>query len=275
MKKLTKSLLVLFVFIACGKPTPEIKMPEKGICAHRGAMGTHPENTVAAFKEAVRLGAQMIELDVRFTRDKKLVILHDATVDRTTEGTGAVSELDFDYVRSLDAGSFKDLKFAGEKIPTLDEALQVMPQNIWLNLHLKGDSSLGSEVAKAVVRHNRLHQAFLACKTELAKAAKSVSPEIKICNMERQGDTEQYVNDTIEMQAEFIQLLRVEPGPLLENFAQILHEKNIIANYCCTDDPEAVKTLFDNGVDFILVNELHEIMPIAESIGIIPVVPVY
>lgn len=56
-------------------------MPEKGICAHRGAMDTHPENTLSAFREAVRLGAHMIEFDVRMTKDKALVILHDALVD--------------------------------------------------------------------------------------------------------------------------------------------------------------------------------------------------
>jgi len=58
-----------------------LSMPEKGICAHRGAMDTHPENTLSAFREAVRLGAHMIEFDVRMTKDKALVILHDALVD--------------------------------------------------------------------------------------------------------------------------------------------------------------------------------------------------
>ena len=120
------------------------KMPERGICAHRGASDTHPENTLVAFREAIILGTQMIEFDVALTKDKRLVLLHDATLDRTTDGNGPVSEITFDDARKLDAGSWKDKKFKGERIPTLTEALAMMPQNIWLNVHLKG----GAELAK-------------------------------------------------------------------------------------------------------------------------------
>ncbi len=111
-------------------------LPERGICAHRGAMETHPENTLAAFKEAVFLGAHMIEFDVRLTKDGHLVILHDETVDRTTNGMGKISELTLHEVKQLDAGSWKSEIFTGEKIPTLQEVLIVLPENIWLNIHL-------------------------------------------------------------------------------------------------------------------------------------------
>lgn len=117
----------------------EIELPGKGLCAHRGAMGTHPENTLVAFREAIKAGAHMIEFDVQLTKDNKLVVIHDGTVDRTTNGTGQVSELPFDEIRNLDAGSWKSPEFAGEKIPTLDETLSVMPYNIWLNVHIKGE----------------------------------------------------------------------------------------------------------------------------------------
>ena len=109
-------------------------MPSRGICAHRGAMDTHPENTLSAFEEAVRLGVQMIELDVRLTKDEHLVILHDQTVDRTTDGHGEINGLTLLQVKELDAGSWKSISFKGERIPTLKEALAVIPPNIWINL---------------------------------------------------------------------------------------------------------------------------------------------
>jgi glycerophosphoryl diester phosphodiesterase len=94
--------------------------------AHRGASAEAPENTVAAFDEAIRLGARAVEMDVRLCKDGLPVILHDATVDRTTNGTGAVADLTrFDLLR-LDAGSWKHPRFAGTRIPMLTEALQAI-----------------------------------------------------------------------------------------------------------------------------------------------------
>ncbi|MCA9212215.1 MAG: hypothetical protein KDB27_04045 [Planctomycetales bacterium] len=151
-------------------------MPTRGICAHRGASDTHPENTLAAFHEAVRLGAHMIEFDVALSKDGKLVLTHDTTVDRTTNGKGPISQLTLEELKSLDAGSWKGDRFKGQRIPTLDEALTVMPDNIWLNVHLKGDAKLAEKVSKYIVAHDRLHQAFLACSAEAARAAKRVDP---------------------------------------------------------------------------------------------------
>ena len=137
-------------------------MPDRGICAHRGAMDTHPENTIAAFREAVHLGAHMIEFDVRMTLDGHLVILHDQTVDRTTNGKGKISELTLEEGKQLDAGSWKSEEFRDEKIPTFKEALAVMPENIWLNVHIKGGKSLGEKVARVITDEEQMHQAFLA-----------------------------------------------------------------------------------------------------------------
>lgn len=94
-----------------------IKMPDKGFCAHRGAMTTHPENTIPAFLEAIRVGAHMIELDVQFSKDSALVLMHDATVDRTTDGSGAVDELTLSELRKLDAGSWKGVSLRAPKYP--------------------------------------------------------------------------------------------------------------------------------------------------------------
>lgn len=91
--------------------------------AHRGATGYAPENTIAAFDKGVEMKADYIEIDVQRNKDGELVIIHDNTVDRTTDGTGYVKDLTFEQIRELDAGSWKGEQFTGEKIPTFDEIL--------------------------------------------------------------------------------------------------------------------------------------------------------
>ena len=102
------------------------KWPGIVVVGHRGTVKFAPENTVAAFKKAIELGADLIEIDVRETKDGHLVILHDASVDRTTNGSGPVAEMTLNQVKALDAGSWFAPEFAGEKIPTLEEALETM-----------------------------------------------------------------------------------------------------------------------------------------------------
>ncbi|MEM3426627.1 MAG: glycerophosphodiester phosphodiesterase family protein, partial [Thermoproteota archaeon] len=86
---------------------------------HRGARFYEPENTLRSFRKALELGVDAVELDVRRTRDGELVVIHDAEVDRTTNGKGLVRELTLEEIRRLDAGK-------GEKIPTLEEALDFL-----------------------------------------------------------------------------------------------------------------------------------------------------
>jgi glycerophosphoryl diester phosphodiesterase len=104
----------------------------RGICAYRGASNTRRENTSAAFREAIRLGTHKIEMDVCFTKDRQLVLMHDATVDRTTNGSGTGSELTLEEIKCLDAGSWKSIQFEGEEAPTLKKSLHA---NQYLDRH--------------------------------------------------------------------------------------------------------------------------------------------
>ena len=92
---------------------------------------------MASFRRALEQGAQMIECDLQLTADGHVVIIHDWTVDRTTDGTGVVCDLALDELRGLDAGSWKDSRFAGEAIPTLEETLDAVLPGAELNLELK------------------------------------------------------------------------------------------------------------------------------------------
>src|ERR1700685_3754676 len=105
--------------------------------SHRGEHLERPENTIPAFQEAIRVGADFIEVDVRTTSDGKLVLSHDATVDRCTDGKGPVSYMTFEQVEALDAGIKKAPEYAGTKIPTFAQALDLARGKIGIYVDVK------------------------------------------------------------------------------------------------------------------------------------------
>jgi len=105
--------------------------------AHRGASGFAPENTLAAFRKALELGVDGIELDVRLTADERLVVVHDATLDRATDRSGRVAELTLKDLRLADAGARFHPAYKGQRIPTLEEALEDIPSNIRVFVEIK------------------------------------------------------------------------------------------------------------------------------------------
>jgi glycerophosphoryl diester phosphodiesterase len=118
------------------------------VIAHRGASGHAPENTLAAFKRAIALGATFIETDLQLTRDSRLVAMHDATVNRTTNGQGKVHDLTLMELRRLDAGSWFGSEFAGERIPTIYDILGFSKKHdVVFYLELKPGGSWGGEHA--------------------------------------------------------------------------------------------------------------------------------
>ena len=99
------------------------------VVAHRGGANLAPENTLAAFKNALQLGIQVMELDVHPTRDGHLVVIHDDTLERTTTGMGSVQQHTLEELRQFDAGSWFDARFQKERIPTLRSILQLAREN--------------------------------------------------------------------------------------------------------------------------------------------------
>jgi glycerophosphoryl diester phosphodiesterase len=110
--------------------------PRPLILAHRGASAHAPENTLAAFELALTQGAHGVELDAKLSADGEVVVIHDATVDRTTNGKGHVSHLTLAALRELDAGSFFSEDFNGEKIPALAEVFEAIGDRALINVEL-------------------------------------------------------------------------------------------------------------------------------------------
>jgi glycerophosphoryl diester phosphodiesterase len=272
MRKPRKILITVFYLIFLTGTLHSQELAQRGICAHRGANNTHPENTIAAFKEAIRLGVHMIEFDVQLSKDGELVVIHDKTVDRTTNGTGEVAGFTLAEIKKFDAGSWKDVTYKDERVPTLEETFNIMPINIWLNIHIKDDHEIGQTVAELIIETNRIHQSVVACKPATARVIHDVDDRIKICNMERSGNSTLYVTETISMNFDFIQL-KERADPSLPALLKDLKKNDIQINYFGTNSADKLKRLFDAGVDFPLVDQVYEMMTVANNHGILPIIP--
>lgn len=149
------------------------------VIAHRGASSSAPENTRAAFDRALVLGARHIELDVHATADGHVVVIHDALVDRTTDGTGAVSSQTLAGLKSLDAGSWFGAAFAGERIPTLEEVLARYGGRAHLHVEIKGHApDLTRRTVELIRRHGRERDVTI---TSFARARLE---EVRACGLD-------------------------------------------------------------------------------------------
>ncbi|MFA6570909.1 MAG: glycerophosphodiester phosphodiesterase family protein [Bacteroidota bacterium] len=115
------------------------------VVAHRGSSGTAPENTIAAFREAIDAGAMMLETDVQFTNDGHIVVLHDLSVIAPANNISEEIDFTLKNLKSLDAGAWFHPKFKGERIPELRELLDLIKGKVYLNLEIKSQQTAGYE----------------------------------------------------------------------------------------------------------------------------------
>lgn len=107
------------------------------VIAHRGFSGVAPENTLTAFQKAIEIGSDMIEFDIHLSKDGKVVVLHDETLERTTNGQGRVVDYTLKELKKFDAGSWFAPNFSGDKIPTLKEVLELAKGRVLVNIEIK------------------------------------------------------------------------------------------------------------------------------------------
>ena len=121
------------------KPKPSSGMPPY-VVAHRGLSAKAPENTLASFERAANVsGVDMIELDVRLTKDEEVIVLHDRTLQRTSTGNGPARNYSLEEIRSLDAGSWFHPVFTQQRIPTLAEVFHLIGSRLWVDVEIKSD----------------------------------------------------------------------------------------------------------------------------------------
>ena len=153
------------------------------VIAHRGFSGVAPENTIAAVRAAVKIGADMVEIDVTLSADDHVVVIHDETLDRTTSGTGEIFLLTLAELQKLDAGSWFDPDFAGEPIPTLEQVLDETTGRILLNIEIKSEAvhrGIVAKVTSAIRKHGMIDQVVVSSFSPKAlREMHSEAPEIR------------------------------------------------------------------------------------------------
>ena len=132
--------------------------PSPILFGHRGASLHAPENTLSAFELACKFGADGIELDAKLTKDGQVVVIHDASVDRTCNGNGVVRYMTYKEIRELDAGVKFDAKFRGEKIPSLDEVFESLGRKVLINVELTNYANPKDELPEKVAELVKKHQ---------------------------------------------------------------------------------------------------------------------
>lgn len=228
--------------------------------AHRGASGYAPENTIAAFDLAVDMKVDYIEIDVQRSKDGELVLIHDTTVNRTTNGTGNVRDLTFEQLRSLDAGSWFGEEFAGERLPTFEEILDRYRGKVGILIELKAPElypGIEKQVAQALKERNMdkpknnkiIIQSF---NFESMKISNELLPRVPIGVL-----TSNRAHTTAEALEEFstyADWFNPSYGIVTEELVNQVHSLGMKMGSWTARSQEAVDFLFEMGVDAIITD---------------------
>jgi|SRR5579872_1063732 len=168
------------------------------VIAHRGEHLHHPENTLTAYRAAIDAGADFIETDVRTTRDGKLVIQHDSTVNRCTNGKGVIREMTLGQIRALDAGVKTGAQFAGTKAPTFDDVLQLARGRIGVYVDSKDVSA--ADLVAALDRHDMQDHVVVYGKYTLMLQIAALRPNIKLMPEASSAGHAKMLMDTLHLQ---------------------------------------------------------------------------
>ncbi len=236
---------------------------EPRIVAHRGLLHHAPENTLADFRACLELRIGF-EFDVEKTKDGQLVCIHDGTVDRTTNGNGAVSELTLEEIRGLDAGSWFDPKFAGEKVPTVEEVLELVAKyqqhKVLIAVDLKAES-VEQEVMGLAEKHKVLGQLLFIGRTisvpEVRDRIRSVSKKAHTAAVANNAD--EFAQALAASNADFVYFRYLPPKEQMEAVHGAGKRAFIAGTPVSANSPENWQHAVDVGIDGILTDYPFEL----------------
>ena len=224
------------------------------IVAHRGFSGEYPENTALSFLKAIELGVEIIEFDVRMTQDGQLVVIHDETLDRTTNGTGPVSDVVLDEIVRLDAGSWFSPNFSEQRVPTLSETLNLIQGRARLNVQLKCDESdrapLTRKVIRQLVDHGALEYAYISSEQETIEFALTLGTTVQTCNLSPYP-TDTYISRSASIGCRILQPRNAQVTP---EFVKEARLQQMEVNPFYANDTNEMRRLIACGVDGILTD---------------------
>jgi glycerophosphoryl diester phosphodiesterase len=247
------------------------ELPHPIIIAHRGASAYAPENTLAAFELALRQGADAVELDAKLTADGQIVVIHDQTVNRTTEGEGRVKEMTLAELRKLDAGSHYDVAFRGEPIPTLEEVLKAIGRLTFINIELTNYASTTDQLPEKVValvrRYKLTRRVMFSSFNPIAlRRAQRLLPETAIGFLASSGGRGWLARSWAGRLLVRYQTLNPERRDVTPRLVEQLHRlKRGVLAYTINDQNELAR-LFQIGVDGVITDDPPLALQIRSSV---------
>lgn len=232
------------------------------VLSHRGANRVSPENTLPAFEAALRLGVDGIENDVHMTRDGVLVVCHDDTVDRTSDGRGRICDLTLRELRALDFGSWFSPQFAGTQILTLEEFFALCGRLKVINVEVKRASDGSTEAAAEVARLARETDVFdkliiSSFEMDMLRAAQAADPAVRACYLYAPGTAfcEEIINGPVVFAREY-GLYAYHPfvAMVSKDYIGECHGAGIVVNPWTVNMPHALAALRDWGADGVITD---------------------
>lgn len=226
------------------------------IMGHRGHPSKYPENTILSFRKALDYGVDIMEFDINLSRDKIPMVIHDSKLERTTNGTGLVSDFTYRELKEFDAGVKKGETYSGEKIPSLDEALNLFEKypEVLLNIEIKGNSKEAAGITVDVLeKRGFTTRSYFTCfDAEILHYIKNINPELKVQGFPRHmmSNFREGKNGTYQI----MDYVGIGLRDFTEEMLKFFHGMNIITGVWCVDDKETALKMIDCGVDIITSN---------------------
>ena len=223
------------------------------LIAHRGLSGLIPENTLPAFGGAVGLGVDEIELDIRPSLDGELVICHDTTVDRTSNGHGRIDELTWNEISQLDSGGWFQPDWAGILFCRLEDVFAMYGGLVDMNIHVKAidpQEQVFTKIYELTQSYNLLDKVYIAGKPDILEVALQKTPMIQRCCLESDSSAD-IIGNALQLKCSRVQLRhnRVSAEQI-----RLAHENSLICNLFASDSYHEAKQFIDMGIDAILSN---------------------
>lgn len=227
------------------------------VCAHRGRSGVAPENTLAAFEAAIELAVDFIECDVRRTSDGAIVLMHDAAVNRTTDGEGEVSAMSLEQIRALDAGSWKDESYAGERVPTLAEALEAVTPACVLDIEIK-QRGIAEQVVEEVCAADAIRRvSIVSFDLDDLRVAKAAEPRLACGWISGGPEAEGHegilalIDTALEVGCNFV---TCNHRAITEGFVYECHVRGLALMAWTMDEEQDIRRQMELGVDALVSN---------------------
>jgi len=227
------------------------------VTSHRGAGSLEPENTLRAIRRAVALGVDQIEIDVQLTIDGHLILMHDPTTNRTTNGSGKIAELTCAEIRQLDAGS-------GERVPTLDEALALVNGKVVLQIELKGPGTAQPTVSAVMNAGREDHVVLTSFMHQELKAAHRLNPRLRLGALWGRLPAD-VVQQTKQLDAEALHIWHEFVDQHLVTEA---HAQGLLVRAWNTSKEEDMRRLINLGVDAIGSDRPDVLIDVCRQAGV-------